>query len=163
MLHSVMRVLTENSSPCRTQAGPRMLLSTSHSQSPLRTLPRMSNPRLAKMCVLIEGDDQRYLEWLEEHPTGFVLNILRRHHDPSYVVLHRAGCFVIGPSFRSLEPGAFTARKYRKVCGETIDALRAWARNYGREDGSFSKTCALCRPEAPAGPDLRKRQPWRQP
>jgi hypothetical protein len=87
-------------------------------------------------------DDEGYLAWVSDHPEGFVLNV-RRKSDPSYVVLHRASCGSIsGKQVR----GAFTHRNYRKVCADSIMALRAAAQREGRKDGSFSRECGLCRP-----------------
>lgn len=41
--------------------------------------------------ILFDNDDAAYLRWLGEHPVGFVVNI-RLRHDPTYLVLHPAGC-----------------------------------------------------------------------
>src|SRR5687768_255975 len=98
------------------------------------------------MSDIFANDDQGYLSCLERHPGGFVLNI-RSLRDPSYVVLHRATCPTIRDKERKREPGAFTARGYRKVCAESLEELRLWARAVGREDGSFSKLCRICAPE----------------
>ena len=48
---------------------------------------------------------------------------VRQTFSSDYVVLHRATCpHVSGPR----EPGAFTERDYRKLCGETLaDVLEA--------------------------------------
>jgi hypothetical protein len=92
--------------------------------------------------IRFSDDDEGYLDWVSAHPEGFVLNV-RRVPDPSYVVLHRASCGSIsGKQAR----GAFTERKYRKVCADSVAALSIAAQREGRTDGSFSKRCGHCRP-----------------
>lgn len=93
--------------------------------------------------VRFRDDDAGYLQWLDAHPDGFVLN-LRRGESQGYVVLHRASCrFICGDHY---ERGAFTERGYRKACGGTVAALAVVAKDEGRVDGSFSKRCAFCNP-----------------
>lgn len=90
-----------------------------------------------------ENDDDGYFQWLTAHPSGYVLNV-RADPDPEYVVLHRAGCGQISTTKRA--DGAYTAKNYRKWCGDSIDELRSAARTEGRKNGSFSKYCKLCQP-----------------
>ena len=87
-------------------------------------------------------NDAAYLDWLASHRDGYVVNVLRSLSS-GYVVLHRATCPHIS---RPREPGAYTERGYRKLCGETLaDALDAptWC---GRSKGSFSTRCSHCGP-----------------
>ena len=56
-------------------------------------------------------DDDGYLGWLRENPTGFVLNV-RNNPGANYTVLHRATCQTIACP---RDDGAYTARGYRKV------------------------------------------------
>ena len=67
------------------------------------------------------------------------------------MVLHRPTCVRITRYYYAGTggPGAFTARDYIKVCGETLEDLRAWVRANGRPDGSFSRECRLCKPTTP--------------
>lgn len=39
------------------------------------------------MAEMFTDDDQGYLDWLERHPAGFVVNTFRIPN-PSYVILH---------------------------------------------------------------------------
>ena len=94
------------------------------------------------MTKTFRGDDCSYLEWLQTHPNGFVVN-LHRVQDPNYVVLHRATCPTISNTKHA--PGAYTERAYIKACAETVAELAAVARVQGRADGSFSKRCGRCR------------------
>ncbi len=89
------------------------------------------------------NDDEGYLSWIATNPDGFVLKV-RRMADPDYVVLHRASCGSISTDKR--EPGAYTTRSYRKVCAASVAELQLAAKREGRDDGSFSKRCGLCRP-----------------
>ena len=45
-------------------------------------------------ATYFKDDDVGYLRWVAENPQGYVVN-LRRWHDPTYVVLHRACCSAI--------------------------------------------------------------------
>jgi hypothetical protein len=87
-------------------------------------------------------DDDGYLGWLRDSPTGFVLNV-RRNPDSNYTVLHRATCATIA---RPRDDGAYTARGYRKVVASDVDELRSYTRSLGRPDGSFSVACGHCSP-----------------
>ena len=86
--------------------------------------------------------DAAYRDWLARNRDGYVVNV-RQAFSSDYVVLHRATCpHVSGPR----EPGAFTERDYRKLCGETLaDVLEAPLR-CGRARGAFTKRCSHCSP-----------------
>lgn len=99
------------------------------------------------------GDDVAYLEWLDEHPHGFVINTAR-YRNPRYMVLHRATCGLI-KSTEGVAEGGFTTRNYIKICSTDVDALRAWVRRHGRPDGSFSRTCGTCKPLGKGGDTTR--------
>lgn len=87
--------------------------------------------------------ERNYLEWVESHPSGFVLNV-RMKPDSDYVVLHSATCKSISTKCRAR--GAYTERSYRKWCANSIGELRQAAKTEGRRDGSFSRRCGICRP-----------------
>jgi hypothetical protein len=97
--------------------------------------------------LMFDSDDRTYLQWAEGHPDGYVVN-LRRQRDASYVVLHRATCRSVH-RYAGIDanPGGFTERGYRKLCGtslpEVIDYLR---REFGRQQ-PITKECLLCVPE----------------
>ena len=92
---------------------------------------------------LFDGNDDLYQDWLAANADGFVVNT-RRARRASYMMLHRASCSFIKES--PWPPGRFTERTYIKVCAPTVDELRGWVKKHGREDGSFSKECGLCKP-----------------
>ncbi len=104
---------------------------------------------MSTRAIIFDGigsSDADYLAWLEGHSHGYVIN---RYSGGSagYLVLHRATCAALRKR-RSDEPGEFTERTYTKVCAESIESLREHAREAGRADGSFSKSCAKCNPDA---------------
>ncbi|WP_156928966.1 hypothetical protein [Bradyrhizobium sp. th.b2] len=93
--------------------------------------------------IRFSNDDLSYLAWMAAHPDGFVLNV-RCVADPDYVVLHRASCGSISTDKQA--PAAFTGRGYEKICAVSVAELELAAKREGRNDGSFSKRCGLCRP-----------------
>jgi len=88
------------------------------------------------------NDDAGYLKWIADNRTGFVLNV-ERSPRPEYLILHRATCSTIA---KRRDDGAYTDRGYRKVVANDLTALQGFARQIGRPDGSFSKTCGHCQP-----------------
>jgi hypothetical protein len=96
-------------------------------------------------AVLFFVDDEAsYLEWMQNHPDGFVVNT-NRTPAPSYMQLHRSGCASISEYEGDATPGGFTERDYAKACADSIEELKAWVRKRGRRDGSFtSAECPLC-------------------
>lgn len=87
-------------------------------------------------------DDDGYLGWVRDNPTGLVLNV-RRNPGANYTVLHRATCRSVT---RPRDEGAYTAHGYRKVTADTVEELRRYTRSLGRADGSFSGACGHCDP-----------------
>ncbi|MHB1510122.1 MAG: hypothetical protein ACYCST_12155 [Acidimicrobiales bacterium] len=84
-------------------------------------------------------DEDGYLAWLEDHPTGFVVNCER---DPkaSYLVLHRADCTsVSGMPAR----GVLWTHTYKKVCAGSVAELDTWARDIV---GTVPSRCGRCKP-----------------
>lgn len=101
------------------------------------------------LTKLFSDKDQDYKAWLEEHPTGYVVNTSARRSQV-YYVLHRAACRVLLNEVqrRGDVPRALTGR-YIKVCSaeRTPSALLAWVRE--RRSAGFSKLCAVCNPHPP--------------
>jgi len=92
-------------------------------------------------------DDASYQAWLRRHPAGYIINT-PRSKPANYMVLHRASCSTIGDYNKMARPGGFTEREYIKICATDLAGLRAWVRQHGRPDGSFSSICSLCKPSA---------------
>lgn len=98
------------------------------------------------LMQVFDDRDTPYLEWLNQHPDGYVLN-RRRGSSIEYLILHRAGCGRIRNYSQMARPGGFTGRGYVKVCSESLELLHQYARTKGgRPDGSFSGRCSSCSP-----------------
>ena len=90
-----------------------------------------------------DDDDPGYGGWLAGHLDGFVANMTRTK-TPTYFMVHRASCKTITPgSSRNNEPGAFTARSYRKAASEDLADLVAWAEQQGFSEGGIT-ACRVC-------------------
>jgi hypothetical protein len=80
-------------------------------------------------------DDRGYLDWLDHHPDGFVINT-GRTPSAAYLMLHRTGCGTI--TGKPARGDTFTG-EYAKVCGER-DELEEFARHLG----GHAQPCGLC-------------------
>jgi hypothetical protein len=80
-------------------------------------------------------DDRGYLDWLDHHPDGFVINT-GRTPSAAYLMLHRAGC---GTITGTPAGGATFTGEYAKVCGEQNE-LEEFARHLG----GHAQPCRLC-------------------
>ena len=94
--------------------------------------------------------DADYHCWLDQHRSGFVVN-LERSQTPGNIVLHQANCGTIcavRPSRGGTpEPGGFTERGYIKLCAETVSGARdALKKHLNNDLVDFSKRCQKCNP-----------------
>ena len=80
-------------------------------------------------------DDRGYLDWLDHHPDGFVINT-ERTPSAAYLMLHCAPCGTINGS--PARGTTFTG-DYIKLCGER-DELEQFARHLG----GHAQPCGLC-------------------
>ena len=80
-------------------------------------------------------DDRGYLDWLDHHPDGFVINT-RRIPSAAYLMLHRASCGTI--TGKPARGTTFTG-EYAKVCGARNE-LQEFARHLGGQ----VQPCGLC-------------------
>lgn len=72
---------------------------------------------------IFKDDDRGYLQWIHEHPNGYVLNT-DGLISPGYMILHRASCLTIsGTPAR----GENWTVAYQKICAQTDDELINWA------------------------------------
>ena len=100
---------------------------------------------MAGRAIEFSNSDGAYQDWLENHPEGFVLTMLRSK-PPDKMYLHRASCYKIKNYNRMARLGAFTERDYIKICATNLDSLRNWVRANGRPNGSFtSEFCYACK------------------
>src|ERR1700722_12789244 len=80
-------------------------------------------------------DDRGYLDWLDHHPDGFVINT-GRTPSAAYLMLHRASCGTISGKPAS---GTNFMGEYAKVCGE-----RNELEEFARHLGGHAQPCRLC-------------------
>ena len=97
------------------------------------------------MTIIHFDKDEDYCKWIADNPDGFVVNT-RRPYSPSYMVLHMASCKDISEPSHEKTPGGFAERQYAKVGSLDIESLRQWAKENGRDDGSFTTECGHCKP-----------------
>ena len=78
-------------------------------------------------------NDDEFIEWIDENPKGFVLNIHRRQ-DPSNIHeshprIHFANCFQLKnqKNKKNKKPGSSTTGDYFKVCSNSIEELEQWS------------------------------------
>lgn len=84
-------------------------------------------------------DDQRYLDWVNQNPSGYVVNT-QRNPNPSYLVLHLASCgFVSSHKIKN-----YTTGEYIKLCSVDVGELESWART---EVFGGLTSCAKCKPK----------------
>jgi hypothetical protein len=76
-----------------------------------------------------------YLDWLNHHPDGFVINT-GRTPSAAYLMLHRASCGTISGRPTS---GTTFMGEYAKVCGE-----RNELEEFARHLGGHAQPCRLC-------------------
>jgi hypothetical protein len=102
-------------------------------------------------------DDRDYLDWLDHHPDGFVINT-GRTPSAAYLMLHRTSCGTItGTPAR----GTTFTGEYAKVCGEWNEL-----EEFARQLGGHAQPCGLCLAQRgqplPAKPAGGKYGPLRQ-
>jgi len=107
-----------------------------------RKIPSRKEPGQAMATLCFKDDDDGYLEWCTSHPNGFVVNTWR-NPTASYAVLHTARCWHIT---KTRIKGAYTARGYKKICGDSEAELSAELHRLVHS--SFSKVCPCTRNRA---------------
>lgn len=106
--------------------------------------PAMSSPYLGPALSLrFDDGDAPYLQWLAEHPKGYVVNA-RRNMDQGDMVVHRANC----PHIRTLRntrgPEGFTTGNWVKYCSDDLSALLREALASRRTHLSIVRRCKAC-------------------
>jgi 5-methylcytosine-specific restriction endonuclease McrA len=97
--------------------------------------------------------EKDYLSWVKRTPKGYVLTTTRKI-PLGYMSLHRASCGKISAYTRDMARGAFTERKYIKVCASSPQSLIAWIQSQG--GAGFSMQCKFCKPAFVTNPRLSK-------
>ena len=108
----------------------------------LRSGPVLPPPQSSNGDAPIEfrNDDAGYIEWIQAHPNGFVVNTTPCY-SRSYLKLHRASCKFVSV----LQSGysTWTSGQYIKVCSNDRSTLESWARD---EVGGQLQDLCYCRP-----------------
>jgi hypothetical protein len=106
------------------------------------SLPRPALRRTGTDCDPVEfrNDDAGYINWINAHVDGFVVNTTPGH-SRTYLKLHRASCKFVSV----LQSGysTWTAGQYIKVCSNDRSTLESWARD---EVGGQLQDRCYCRP-----------------
>lgn len=101
---------------------------------------RMPVTKLSFDVTHILKDDAFFRQWLEDHPSGFVLNTYPK---PSgrYMALHSSQCSL----WQTKRPDqkSFTTT-YSKVVANDLSNLRAWARHEKHNNGTFTTESCAC-------------------
>lgn len=88
-----------------------------------------------------EPDDEKYLQWLNEHPEGFILTSNKSLY-LNFTVIHKATCNKIKIPTGKAKPGGFTERHYIKVYADSTTVLESWLRK--RKPNGSSRKCSFC-------------------
>lgn len=83
-------------------------------------------------------NDEGYLRWTRQNPTGFVLNC-HKIPDADYLILHSADCGTITTTKRT----HWTTSGYIKLCSLSKVALKNWAK---KAVGGELHPCGQCKP-----------------
>ena len=97
----------------------------------------MSDPVIFKN----RPNDDEFIEWIDENPNGFVLNILRpktpSNISKEHPKIHFANCSGLKKSLGS----SSTTKKYFKVCSNSIEELERWSLNTYQKGLTPCRTC----------------------
>lgn len=88
---------------------------------------------------IFRDDDDGYLCWVADNPSGYVLNC-ERPPNRSYLMLHQASCHTISGVPPS---GDKWTSDYIKVCSTDRGEIEAWAE---KETGGTPQPCGTCQP-----------------
>jgi len=95
-------------------------------------------------AIPFRNQESSYLAWIGANPSGLVLTTTSTPV-AEYMSLHRATCQMISKRMKSMSRGAFTERRYMKVCATSTAELLDWVRTQGGTD--FTKSCSRCQPQ----------------
>ena len=88
--------------------------------------------------------DKEFVEWIDSHSAGYVINSDKARKKDDYPMLHCAGCATYQ------EPNRYVDGKLKKYVTGDWDKFcsddRAELENEGRKDPRRLKPCRVCRP-----------------
>ena len=89
------------------------------------------------MIEHFSDDEAAYLQWVQSHQYGYVVNLDKARIYPQYPMVHRASHKLIS----SPERTNYTTNEYMKVCSTDLAALERWSQ---QECGRVLNRCATC-------------------
>lgn len=110
-----------------------------------------------RVCAMVsetqvfDSGDAPFLEWMKDHPDGYVLNTERRVTS-TVTFLHRSGCHHLTGLVSGQGPDGYTQRKYIKVCSEDASLLLAWCLRERTNSGGIRRYCKTCNPPSLVAP-----------
>ena len=93
---------------------------------------------------VFDNEDNTYLQWMQQNPSGLVLNAWRTQKNAE-LVLHKSGCHHIATT-ASLTKGAYTERDAIKIVSTDLTELENWAREHRTGYTGTFKECKTCNP-----------------
>lgn len=93
---------------------------------------------------IFDKNDRVYLDFIAKNPNSLVVNTRRKNHN-DYFILHKSTCRHIRNE-ESHEKGAFTERKYIKICSNSIKDLKNWFNNNDELFTGDFHYCGSCNP-----------------
>jgi hypothetical protein len=93
--------------------------------------------------VLFDAGDPPYLQWLVEHPKGYVMNA-RRLLEHGDMVVHRASCAHIRTLRNARGPEGFTTGNWVKYCNTDLGVLLREALASRRAPQAIVRRCKAC-------------------
>ncbi|HVU09733.1 MAG TPA: hypothetical protein VHD90_00590, partial [Phototrophicaceae bacterium] len=88
--------------------------------------------------ITFDNDEQEYLRWVHNYPTGFVINASKHSGASEYCMLHRASCAFVSTAQRT----NYTTTTYKKICSLDRQELSDW----GRKNSNHYSECKMCKP-----------------
>jgi hypothetical protein len=91
---------------------------------------------------IFENDDAGYLEWIDRHSSGYVVNG-PRPLGSGYLMLHEATCVHISVPASNYTDGSWTGHEFGKLCANRRADALAWLQS---ELDRVPERCASCAP-----------------
>ncbi len=85
--------------------------------------------------TIFQDDDDGFLDWVEAHPDGYIINA-DRNPKPSFLVLHNSPCRHIDGT-----QGVERTKNFVKVCSDDRNELEEWAVNTVGGEVTLCRTC----------------------
>jgi len=99
------------------------------------------------MLEIFDSGDAPFFDWMNENPSGYVLNV-RRSKAPSYpIFFHKSNCKHIGGPIDGNESDPYTSKNYIKVCSNDYEELFNWIKLNRNDSIENTVNCKDCEPD----------------